>query len=91
VSLGAGAQRKRIRLWRLRAGLCSFGLTGKLDRISSSTRAASVGFEAHLGLRLVQTARFFSALDLVSHHAPTTNLHYLQVALSIHGDRFTAR
>jgi hypothetical protein len=81
--------------WRLRAGLgaglYAFGLTSKLDGISSSTQALSVGFAAHVGVRLLEASRFFTALDLVSHNAPTTNLHYLQVALSIHGDLFTAR
>lgn len=81
--------------WRLRAGLGAgmyvFGLRSKLAGVTSSTRAYSVGFDAHVSVRLFETARFFTALDLVSHNAPTTDLHYLQVAFSIHGDVVTSR
>ena len=76
--------------WRLRAGAAigfySFGLSVGLDGVSSSTTFSSLGLDGFLGVTLVKASRFFATLDLVSHNAPTADLHYFQAAISLHGD-----
>jgi hypothetical protein len=76
--------------WRFRAGAAigfySFGLSARLDGVTSSTTASSLGLDAFVGVTLLKAPRFFTTLDLVTHNAPTVDLHYFQAAVSIHGD-----
>jgi hypothetical protein len=76
--------------WRFRAGaaigLYSFGLSASLDGVASSTSFSSLGLDAFVGVTLVKTPRFFTTLDLVTHNAPTADLHYFQAAITLHGD-----
>lgn len=76
--------------WRLRAGVAvgfySFNLTARLAGAESTTNFSSLGLDAFLGVTLVKTPGFFTTLDLVTHNAPTADLHYFQAALTLHGD-----
>jgi hypothetical protein len=76
--------------WRFRAGAAigfySFGLSVRFAGVDSSTTASSLGLDAYLGVTLLRARRFFTTLDLVTHNAPTADLHYFQAALSLHGD-----
>lgn len=39
-----------------------------------------------LGVTLLKAPGFFATFDLVTRSAPTADLHYLQAAMTIHGD-----
>jgi hypothetical protein len=77
-------------LWRAHLGVAmgfyDFGLKSQLAGVSSSTHAASLGLDAVVGVRLFEAPRFFAAFEVVSHNGLTADLHYVQAALSIHGD-----
>lgn len=98
---GPGMLSVRMDAWHLTAGLTyalgparvavaagyyGFGLTSQLAGVTSTTSAGSFGLDASLGLTLVRAPRFFATLELVTHNGLTADLHYLQAALSIHGD-----
>jgi hypothetical protein len=76
--------------WRMRAGAAigfySFGLSESLDGVASRTHFSSLGLDAFVGVTLVKAPRFFATFDLVTHNAPTADLHYFQAALTLHGD-----
>ena len=76
--------------WRFRAGAAvgfySFGLSERLDGVASRTCFSSLGLDAFPGVTLVKAPRVFATFDLVTHNAPTADLHYFQAAITLHGD-----
>lgn len=76
--------------WRMRAGAAvgfySFKLSDSLAGVEATTHFSSLGLDAFVGVTLVKTPRFFGTFDLVTHNAPTADLHYFQAAITLHGD-----